>query len=121
MEELAQVERRLRFALGRFSPRVKKVTVTFTDTNSARGGFDKQCSIIAWLDGLEDLFIEDEDADIQALTDRIAECLGRLIGRRIEQQRYRRQRIAYDGSCPSSPLRGIEFQEGRLIPPRSSA
>ena len=108
-DERAQVERRLGFAVGRFSPRVRKVAITFSDVNSTRGGLDKQCSIIAWLDGLEDLFVEDEDADLQALTDRVAERLGRLIGRRIEQQRYRRQRIAYDGSCPSSPSRGIEI------------
>jgi len=98
-DERAQVERRLGFAVGRFSPRVKKVAITFSDVNSDRGGFDKQCRIVAWLDGLEDLFVEDEDANLQALTDRIAERLGRLVGRRIKRQRYRRKRIAYDGSC----------------------
>jgi ribosome-associated translation inhibitor RaiA len=114
-DERTQVERRLGFAVGRFSPRVKKVAITFSDVNSVRGGFDKQCRIIAWLDGLEDLFVEDEDASLQALIDRVAERLGRLVGRRIEQQRHRRKRIAYDGSCPASPSCGLEILDCQLI------
>ena len=45
-EELqTHIERRLRFALGRFDGRIGRVTVRISDVNGPRGGIDKRCRI----------------------------------------------------------------------------
>jgi ribosome-associated translation inhibitor RaiA len=45
-EELrAHVERRLQFALSRFSQRIDRVVVRLADANGPRGGDDKNCPI----------------------------------------------------------------------------
>ena len=36
------IERRLRFALGRFAARIHRLTVRLTDVNGPRGGLDKR-------------------------------------------------------------------------------
>lgn len=41
------IERRLRFALGRFASRVTQVAVRLCDVNGPRGGIDQQCRINA--------------------------------------------------------------------------
>ena len=48
-ELTAHVERRLRFALTRFSGRIGRVNVFLTDQNGPRGGIDKTCRIVVRL------------------------------------------------------------------------
>lgn len=83
-DEQAHAERQLDVAVGRGLPHVTSVVITISDANSLRGRFDNRYCIIAWIEGLEDLFVEEEDANLQALIDRITERLRRLVGRRSE-------------------------------------
>lgn len=39
------IERRLRFALGRFADRMGRLTIRISDVNGPRGGIDKHCRI----------------------------------------------------------------------------
>ena len=41
----AHVERRARFALGRFADRVVRVKIQLADVNGPRGGVDKRCRV----------------------------------------------------------------------------
>lgn len=81
------VERRLRFALGRFAGAVGRVTVRVEDLNGPRGGVDKRCRLVVALTPRGELIIEDEDADVRALLDRSAERAGRAVERRLGRRR----------------------------------
>ena len=81
------VERRLLFALARFGPRVRRVTVYLNDLNGPRGGVDKSGRFLARLDRAGEVVVEDQDADLTALVDRAADRLGRAVQRALERRR----------------------------------
>lgn len=82
----AYVERRLRFALGRFGERIAAVTVTIQDLNGPRGGVDKQCRITATLASAGHLRVEVLDAEITPAVDQAAGRIGRTVAREFERQ-----------------------------------
>ncbi|MFN8641091.1 MAG: HPF/RaiA family ribosome-associated protein [Candidatus Binatia bacterium] len=84
------VERRLRFALGRFTGAVGRVTVRVEDVNGPRGGVDKRCRLVVALAPRGELIIEDEDADVQTLVDRSADRAGRAVERHLGRRRPNR-------------------------------
>lgn len=43
---ISEVERRVEMALDRLAPRVREVSVAFSDVNGPRGGLDQQCVVI---------------------------------------------------------------------------
>ena len=83
-------ERRLRFALGRFTGAVDRVTVRVEDVNGPRGGVDKRCRLVVALAPRGELIIEDEDADVRRLLDRSADRAGRAVERQLGRRRPQR-------------------------------
>ncbi len=85
------VERRLRFALGRFHARVEAVRVRVEDANGPRGGVDKACRLRARLRGAAPVRVEASDRDVYAAIDcaaaRLARGVARELGRRRSVQR----------------------------------
>ena len=78
-----RIERRLYFALGRFSPAVKSVDLTFRDENGPRGGVDKRCRIVVRVRGAEDIVVEGRGDNASALVNRTADRAGRAVARAI--------------------------------------
>ena len=68
-----QAERRVRFALGSTSGRVRSVVMRLADENGPRGGMDKRCTIRANLDGGPPVIIEQQEADLYVAIDRAAD------------------------------------------------
>jgi ribosomal subunit interface protein len=85
----AHLERRVRFALGRFGSRVRWVAATFADQNGPRGGVDKVCRIVADVRGAARVVVEDADPDLYAAIDGAAGRLGRAVARGIDRDRDR--------------------------------
>ena len=83
----AHVDRRLRFALGRFGERIVKVTVRFEDANGPRGGVDKQCRIDVALRPSGSVLVEDIDVDLHAVVDRAADRAARAVDRDLQRRR----------------------------------
>ena len=83
----AHVERRLRFALGRFGERLGRVTVRFDDTNGARGGVDKECRIHVGIRPSGNVLVSDVDADLRTVIDRAAGRVGRAVERELNRRR----------------------------------
>jgi putative sigma-54 modulation protein len=81
----AQAERRVRFALGSASARVRRVVIRLSDENGPRGGVDKRCTIRAALPGVPPVVIEQEEVDLYVAIDRAADRAGRAVSRRLEQ------------------------------------
>ncbi|MBK8768375.1 MAG: HPF/RaiA family ribosome-associated protein [Burkholderiaceae bacterium] len=65
-----QAERRVRFALGSTSGRVRNVVMRLADENGPRGGLDKRCTIRANFPGAPPVIIEQQEADLYVAIDR---------------------------------------------------
>lgn len=78
-------ERRLRFAFGSTSGRVRAVVVRLADENGPRGGVDKRCTIRVELPGTSSVVIEHQEADLYVAIDRAADRAGRAVARRLDK------------------------------------
>lgn len=87
------VERRLRFALGRFSTRVETVRVRVEDANGPRGGIDKACRLRVRLRGAAPVRVEETDADVYVAIDRAALRLARGVARELDRRRTGQRRL----------------------------
>ena len=84
--------RRLRFALGRFSGRVRDVAVQFRDPNGPRGGVDAHCQVRVALDSGDLVVVDELAADPFVAVGRAADRVRRVVGERLERFRDRRRR-----------------------------
>jgi len=78
-----QAERRVRFALGSTSGRVRSVVMRLADENGPRGGVDKRCTIRANLAGGPFVIIEHQEDDLYVAIDRAADRAARAVSRRL--------------------------------------
>ena len=83
----ADIERRLRFALGRFVDRIGRVKVRLEDVNGSRGAIDKACTLIVGLVGLKSVVARDVDSDIASVVERTAGLAARCVRRALERAR----------------------------------
>ena len=83
----AHIERRVYFALSRFSPRISRVSVTVEDVNGPRGGIDKRCRILVKMDRMEELKVESTDSEVHAAVDVAADRVGRSVQRNLDRRR----------------------------------
>ena len=81
------VQRRLRFALDRFAPRINRVTVRLVDLNGPRGGIDKQCRITVELIGSKEMIVEDQHQYLCVAVDRSSGRVGHLLARALARDR----------------------------------
>lgn len=88
---VAHVERRLQFALSRFSGRIRRVDVFLADENGPRGGIDKTCRIVVRLRDGGDVVAEVSDIDWVIAVDRATTRIGHTTGRELSRQRASRR------------------------------
>jgi len=79
----AHVKRRIHFVLGRFSSRVKRVSVVLSHENEPNGGMDKTCCFRVRLLGLPTVVIKQADFDVRAAIDRATDRIGRAVAIRL--------------------------------------
>ena len=96
------IERRLRFALARFSGRIQKVMVFLHDHNGPKGGIDKVCRILAKVRGCGVTLAAVIDSDWIAAVDRATTRIGHNVSREIERVR---RRHGGDGPPPADGFR----------------
>lgn len=77
----SHVERRLHFALGRFSGRIERVHVSLTDVNGPRGSFDKSCRVELRLGRRSSVVVERLGADLCTAIDLAADSCRRAVSR----------------------------------------
>ena len=81
------VEQRMQLALGRFSQRIRRVSVHFSDV-AINGGSDKQCRLRIALIPSGEVVVEDVAPSVVAALTNVAEravrSVGRALGRRPE-------------------------------------
>ena len=84
------IERRIRFALGRFASRIRRLRVRLTDVNGPRGGIDKHCQIAVALAPRGVVMVEGSGDDPFALIADAAKRAGRTVRRELERRRQGR-------------------------------
>ncbi len=83
----AYIERRLRFALGRFGPRLERIVLRLADVNGPRGGEDKRCTVAVRLRPGREVFVSHAHRDVRAAVDLAAERAGSAVAREIARRR----------------------------------
>ena len=75
------------FALGRFSSRIRRVSVIFSDVNGDRGGCDKHCRLRIALIPSGEVVVEDTDPSVATVVTNAAERAARSVSRALERRR----------------------------------
>src|SRR5438094_7129754 len=78
------VRRRIGFALGRFSPSLRRVTVRVSAVSAIRGGVDAECRIGVRLIRSGSIVLMERGPDVYAVIDRSIERLGRGLARHVD-------------------------------------
>ncbi|MFO1006208.1 MAG: HPF/RaiA family ribosome-associated protein [Planctomycetaceae bacterium] len=86
LEQKEWVQRRMHFALGRFSGRIRCVTLVFSDINGCRGGVDKKCRVVVVLSPQGEIVLEEIATNIEAAVATIADRVARAISRTLDRQ-----------------------------------
>lgn len=81
------MERRIRFALGRFGASVSEVTVRLTDINGPRGGIDKECLVVAELRKGGEVVVRGCGKDCAATLNYCAGRIGCAVERELSKKR----------------------------------
>lgn len=81
------IERRARFALGRFTHRIRRAEVVLSDVNGPRGGRDKRCTVRVVLTASSTIFVEVADVDPIAAVSRAVERAARHVGDGLKRRR----------------------------------
>lgn len=90
-ETSTSMERRLRFALGRFGSSINRVNVRLTDLNGLKGGIDKECLIVVKLRKGGEVVVQGSGKDCSETLNYCADRIGRAVDR--ELTRYRKAPI----------------------------
>ena len=85
------VNRRIRFALGRFSQHLTSVRVMLSDLNGPKGGVDKHCKVLINIRPSFSVIIEETDAVLESAINRALDRAGRTVARRLDQVMDRRR------------------------------
>ena len=83
----SHIERRLQFAMDRFAPGIKWLTLRVEDINGPRGGNDKRCWIEVDLIHSRSVMVEEFDSDpfiaAARAVDRAERSVARQLGRKL--------------------------------------
>lgn len=82
------IERRVDFAVRRFAARIRRIVVRLVDLNGPRGGPDKRCRIIAFLEEEGSVIVEATDADAYAAASQAAGRLDERVRRALAKRRW---------------------------------
>ena len=80
-------EKRLHFALGRFSDQVARVSVRLMDQNGPRGGIDKSCQLTVHLRKARSIHIESVNGNLFAAVAEAADRASHAVARELSRSR----------------------------------
>jgi len=85
----ARIHQRLGWRLGKFAPRIERLSVRFEDVNGPRGGIDVACSIKAVIGDLPSVVVTELAANPRLAFDRASLRVERAVRRAIGRGRER--------------------------------
>ena len=84
-----RVRQRLGWRLGKFAPRIERISVRFEDVNGPRGGVDVACRIKAVLSSVPSVVVTELAHDAVEAFDRAGQRLERAVRRAVDRGRGR--------------------------------
>lgn len=85
------IEDRISSAVERLGRQAQRVNVFLSDENGPnRGGEDKACRVVVYMKGHSTLVLEDKDAHLPALIERVCDRVSLTIDRKAERRREHR-------------------------------
>ena len=88
----AHAVRRLRFTLSLFDGHIQRIVMRLSDINGPRGGADKCCHLQVVLSGMNDVVVEDIEANLYIAIDRASNRAARTVKRQLTRRRDRARR-----------------------------
>lgn len=88
-------KRRLSFAFDRHEQYIQRVEIKLSDINGPKGGEDKSCRIQVILPKVNDVIVEQIEADIFSAIDRAADRASRAINNKISRRRARERVVSH--------------------------
>ena len=84
-----RIHRRLGWRLGKFAPRIERLTVRFADVNGPRGGVDVACRIKVVISGVPSVVVTEQAANPVEAFDLAGQRIERVVKRTIGRARAR--------------------------------
>jgi hypothetical protein len=84
-----RIHRRLGWRLGKFAPRIERLTVRFEDVNGPRGGIDVACRIKVVISGVPSVVVTELAGNPVEAFDRAGQRIERVVSRTIGRARER--------------------------------
>lgn len=91
------VRRRVHFALGRFSGKIRSVSIRLVDVNGPRGGVDKGCDIRVNVLHRQDVIVRERQANIRAAVALAVERADRAVQRQLKSDSRSRYGDPFEG------------------------
>lgn len=82
------IERHLRFVFTRFSPRIKRISLSVESEDRPSGGCDSWCNVSVKLIPAEEVEIEVHEVDIRSAVAQAVDRAGRAVARKVGQQHH---------------------------------
>lgn len=82
-----RIERRIGFALSRFSDELSAVLVRLDDLNGPKGGVDKRCRVQLRGASIGEVVVEETDVEWGPAIDRALSLAGRSVARALDRAR----------------------------------
>ena len=87
------IQRKLQFALSRIEPHIKSISILLNDVNGPKGGVDKHCRLTVALDNMENIVINDTQADLYHAIDRAMQRLNHTAVRKLSRWQKRQKQL----------------------------
>lgn len=85
-EDALRMEKRLHFALGRFSSGINRVRIRLTDSNGPKGGHDKECLIVVTLRKGGEIIVKGKGVNNSLALNLCAARISRAVERKLSQR-----------------------------------
>jgi putative sigma-54 modulation protein len=82
-EHHERIAHRAQFALARLGDQIRRVEVRLADINGPRGGIDKRCRVLVFLNRGEPLLVEAQGSQLTELIDRTLGRTGQAVRKRL--------------------------------------
>jgi ribosome-associated translation inhibitor RaiA len=111
-----QAYQKLELALDRLEEQVTRISVYLIDTNGPfLGGIDKACRIVVQIENQESLVVEDCDASVPVVIERITDRLGVVACQRFETLYGKRRRIQERRTADKQNPRKTGFEKNEFF------
>jgi putative sigma-54 modulation protein len=82
-EHYERIANRARFAMARLGDQIRRIEVRLADINGPRGGIDKRCRVLVYLNRGEPMLVEAQGSQLAELIDRTFGRTGQAVRKRL--------------------------------------